>query len=247
MDRQCTGPECTRPRRKLTLCDAHYAQWRLNGELRPIRAAVRGPPHAGPRHQPGRTCYQVCRCRCDGCRAGNAKDRQLRKMGRLAYADPTGTRRRLQALTALGWTNAAIAAVTGICPRHLATLRNTHRPINRATAAKVAAGYDRLSMKLPPDTPATRRNRTDAAHRGWLPPLCWDDAEIDDPAAKPRATGRQEVRRGTADDVAWMAETGESLLGIQRRTGLSISGIEYALKRADRDDLWRRIMRRESA
>ena len=237
----CTGPECDRPRRKLTLCDTHYTQWRTKGDLTPIRPSRTGLPHICGRHTPGRTCYSSCGCRCDDCRAGNARDRQLRKMGRLTYADPTGTRRRLQALGALGWSKAAIAAATGIHERQIAQLRSWDRPIWRSTAERVRRGYDALSMRLPPDTPASRRNRTYAARRGWAPPLAWDD--IDDPAATPQ-TGDTRRKGATIEEIAWCIETGETHPeAIARRVGIATSSVRDLLHDHHRDDLIARLGR----
>lgn len=235
----CTGPLCDRPRQKLALCDTHYTQWRTKGDLTPIRPVATGLPHLCARHQPGRTCYSRCGCRCDDCRAGNARDRQLRKMGRLTYADPTGTRRRLQALGALGWSKAAIAVATGIHERQIAQLRSWDRPIWRSTAERVRRGYDALSMRLPPDTPASRRNRTYAARRGWAPPLAWDD--IDDPAATPQ-TGDTRRTGATIENIAWCIESGETnILAIAARVGITPESVDRALHGAGRHDLVARL------
>lgn len=242
MTKACTGPLCDRPRRKLTLCDTHYTQWRTKGDLTPIRQPVTGLPHACDRHAPGRTCYSICGCRCDDCRAGNARDRQLRKMGRLTYADPTGTRRRLQALGALGWSKAAIAAATGVHERQIAQLRSWDRPIWRSTAERVRRGYDALSMRLPPDTPTARRNRTDAARRGWLTPLHWDEGTIDDPAAEPWRPSRYGTRGSTVEDIAWCIEGGETNPeAIAGRVGIAPTSVKDLLRKAGRHDLVARL------
>ena len=237
----CSFPGCGRPRQALTLCKTHHKQWRTKGDLTPIRNPITGLPHDCTHHQPGRTCYHVCRCRCDDCRAGNARDRNLRKMGRLTYADPTGTRRRLQALGALGWSKAAIAAATGIHERQIAQLRSWDRPIWRSTAERVRRGYDALSMRLPPDTPATRRNRTDAARRGWLTPLHWDEGDIDDPAATPQ-TGDTRRTGATVENIAWCIESGETnILAIAARVGITPESVDRALHSAGRHDLVARL------
>lgn len=197
--------------------------------------------HICARHQPGRTCYSRCGCRCDDCRAGNARDRQLRKMGRLTYADPTGTRRRLQALGALGWSKAAISEATGIHERQIAHLRSTDRPIWRSSAERVQRCYDALSMRLPPDTPATRRNRTDALRRGWLTPLHWDEGDIDDPAATPQ-TGDTRRTGATVENIAWCIESGETnILAIAARVGITPESVDRALHGAGRHDLVARL------
>jgi hypothetical protein len=57
--------------------------------------------------------------------------------------------------------------------------------VYRKTHEAVAAAYDALSMKLPPDTGISRQVRAHAERRGWAPPLAWDDDTIDDPDAVP--------------------------------------------------------------
>ena len=106
-----------------------------------------------------------------------------------SLVDATGSRRRLQALVAIGWTQTDVA-------RHLqrspSNLRQTLRSqlVTAATAAQVRDLYDRL-WNQPPDqsTPRGRRNahaaREYARRHGWLAPLAWDDIDRDpEPAAE---------------------------------------------------------------
>jgi len=103
----------------------------------------------------------------------------------------TGTRRRLEALAARGWSQARLAAETGLSAHGLVLVLGAAAPRVRArTAAAVAAAYDRLWAAAPPaGTPQARaaasRARDLAAARGWAPPLAWDDTDLDDPAARP--------------------------------------------------------------
>ena len=105
--------------------------------------------------------------------------------------DPAGTRRRLQALVATGWTQSALARRLGILPANLPKIVHGGRPAIRvATRDAVRALYDELWDQPPPTlTPAERRARTIAltfaAVKGWPPPMAWDDDLIDDPAAQP--------------------------------------------------------------
>jgi hypothetical protein len=112
----------------------------------------------------------------------------------MARVDATGTRRRLQALIASGWSHRTLARQLG------AGVNMVHRAIraemvNAATARTVAALYGRLWDVPPPtDTPTARttalRARRLAASRGWAPPMAWDDADIDDPEARPHGYRR---------------------------------------------------------
>lgn len=91
--------------------------------------------------------------------------------------DATGTWRRLHALIALGYPQTWLARELGLgralqLNRERVTVRN---------AEKVAALYDRLSMTPGP----SERTRVMAWRKGYLPPLAWDDEDLDDPDAWP--------------------------------------------------------------
>ncbi len=96
-----------------------------------------------------------------------------------SVVDPTGTVRRIRALQAIGWTLAEIASRIGWATNNLGTLTSGYRACNAETAAKIRAVYDELSMTPGPSA----RSRYWAQKRGWLPPLAWNDDDIDDPAA----------------------------------------------------------------
>lgn len=103
--------------------------------------------------------------------------------------DPTGTRRRLEALVALGWSQAQLAERLGMARANFGkTLRAEH--VLKSTADRVRALFDELWDATPPASThrqkiAVARSRRIAAERGWLPPLAWDDDTIDDPDAQP--------------------------------------------------------------
>lgn len=110
--------------------------------------------------------------------------------------DSTGVRRRLQALTAVGWRYGDVGQRLGVHTSLVGRLAITDRPVLRDTAAAIAAVYDELSMTPGP----SRRNRALALNRGWAPPLAWDDESIDDPSARPLTGGAG--RGGPVDEVA---------------------------------------------
>lgn len=154
-----------------------------------------------PDHKHGEngTCYQGHKCRCADCRQGRAEYEYWRNRNRdkTAIVDATGTRRRLQALAALGWSAREIAERHGL---HRDTVRWWYRMprVERATAVKVAAWYDEMSMMLPPmETSSERRSATttrgQARAKGWPPPLAWDDDMIDDPNAAPDLEGIAQI------------------------------------------------------
>lgn len=133
-------------------------------------------------------------CRCTDCYRAMRLDANLRRLenlqGNPRHVDGTGTRRRLQALAALGWSRNELAHMLDVSgPSINARLRKTG-PVHRDTATKVRALYDQLwDITPPPMTGKAKgirnRIRSQAAERGWVVPMAWDDGTIDDPAATP--------------------------------------------------------------
>lgn len=150
--------------------------------------------HDDPRH--GSPAGYCAGCHESCCRTATAdyarglRTRQYLAGGRLVI-DATGTKRRLRALMALGWTGPQLDAAMGRAPTFTAKLLCRSPRVNRVTADLVATVYEQLSMRLPDDEPAPNRqliNRTrnQARRKGWAPPLAWDD--IDNPAEEPGTT-----------------------------------------------------------
>lgn len=111
-----------------------------------------------------------------------------------ARVDPTGTRRRIRALAAIGWSLTEQA-------RKLGRLVSNYRRVlespwcTAATAREVAALYERLCMTPGP----SQRSRVRARSLAWAPPLAWD--AIDDPACRPKlGAGSARVRPETAEE-----------------------------------------------
>lgn len=99
-----------------------------------------------------------------------------------------GTARRLQALTAAGYTARQLATAAGTPHQTISELTGCRHPyVFVSTARRIAELFDRLQLTPPPqpDSYGARRAKARAARRGWAPPLAWDDDTIDDPAAKP--------------------------------------------------------------
>ncbi|WP_152185110.1 helix-turn-helix domain containing protein [Segeticoccus rhizosphaerae] len=131
-----------------------------------------------------------------------------------AFIDGTGTRRRLQALTAIGWSQSELGRRLGIERGNMYALihgtRRTH--VTVATARKVAMLYDQLWNKPPQPrekfAKIARANALRAARRnGWVGPLAWDDDTIDDPNATPDLGEHDTTasyRKVHADDVEFL-------------------------------------------
>lgn len=104
--------------------------------------------------------------------------------------DATGTRRRLRALTAIGWTSSEMGARCGLSAATLANVSGGRvATVNVRTADAVAVMYRELCMTPGPSSAARRR----ASCACWAPPLAWDD-DLDDPAAEHRGTSQRRAR-----------------------------------------------------
>lgn len=104
-----------------------------------------------------------------------------------------GTQRRLRALACLGWSWTSLAAEVGVSESVIRRLsRAQYSTVNAATADRVAALYERLSMTRGPSS----RAATHAARNGFAPPLAWDDTDLDDPDATPRDGLEHGTRKG---------------------------------------------------
>ncbi|MGH3447547.1 MAG: hypothetical protein ACRDP4_07975 [Nocardioidaceae bacterium] len=173
--------------------------------------------------------------------------------------DATGTRHRLRALVALGWSQSKLAAELDMQPGNVGHLLQHQAKVQKRTATSVAALYDRLSMTLPPadthrDKIAASRARNYARARGWLPPLAWDDDQLDTADPHPRTSGHDPGHDGFIDDaaverrmtgdrvrltpaeatetIARMRGAGHSLAHIGRITGLKVERYYNPRRRA---------------
>ena len=180
---------------------------------------------------------------CDACRTAAARvrkrNRYLAQSGRPVTVPALGMRRRVQALQAIGWSQPRIAAAAGLSDKSLKDSLYRGESVYRSTHEAVTRAYERLSMTLPPENTSQEKrdatySRTVAKKRGWLPPLAYDDARIDDPTYKPNAGTDRKLYR-TDDllaEVDHLARAGESVERIAQRLGVSVEAIEKARERA---------------
>lgn len=130
-----------------------------------------------PRH--GTHRGYIVGCRDDCCTRAHTIYMKLYRMGRRnRIVDPTGTRRRIQALQRLGWHHEEISRQAGMTPSWSQNLLRGSKVTSR-TALQIARAYDQLSMTLPPDTAYSRRTGARAERLGWAPPLAWDSIDTD--------------------------------------------------------------------
>jgi hypothetical protein len=113
----------------------------------------------------------------------------------------TGTRRRLQALTAAGWPLHHLAVRLGMTDPNYNTMLSRPR-VTAGTARAVRDLYDQLWRAHPREhgvgaQPFSRARNHAIAHR-WAPVGAWDDDTIDDPQAYPDWTGKCGTPAGAA-------------------------------------------------
>jgi hypothetical protein len=154
--------------------------------------------------------------------------------------DATGSRRRLQALAAIGWSSLEVKEASGVSNGFLSAVRAGHHETLRPFFAdKIAEAYDSLSMRVGPST----RARNLAQRKGWVPPLAWDDDEIDDPAAKPHTP--KDVRIGHGRPLEYLLEDyqhtwdhhGGDVVMAAERIGMKPEALYQRLLRARRDGI----------
>lgn len=193
-----------------------------------------------PRH--GTVAGYVAGCRNRCCRDAINHYEKRRKYdvdtGRARMIDATGTRRRIQALVALGWTHGQIGErCGGVCAEAVHAWR-VHDKVWRVTADKVATAYEAMCMTVPPETNKSERARVArskgmARRHGFVPPLAWDDIDND---PEPPQIERPKPPRGKASfDLAEydrLVQFGESEEQAARRFGVTTSAIEMARARA---------------
>lgn len=134
----------------------------------------------------------------------------------------TGTRRRVQALLAIGHPVVNIATESGVDHSVIHDVLNGAGNVRGMTFDRLAAAYDWLSQQPPTDVrpSAVSVSRNRAAREGWRDPQWWEDyGGIDDPAFDPAAADRvlnfherAVLRREEIEHLAWCGHEPEQIL-----------------------------------
>lgn len=214
------------------------------------RACTHPDEHGHPRHQHGTyVAYTIDHCRCTDCATASAEYERNRvrrnAYGRSNLTDATPVRDHIAELTAAGVGLKQITRHTGLDRQRLDGALHG-RDVVAATHRAVATAYEQLW-----DVPAPRRDQREkisaaraqgrAQREGWAPPLAWDDAALDDPAATPhtdagparRQHGGGVVNHDSLTDCA--IEWGLTITQAAHRLGVSKSTIDHGLRRFDTD------------
>lgn len=95
--------------------------------------------------------------------------------------DSTGTARRLQALQYNGWSQGQLANRLRLQVAHVWKLSHQKTGATIRIAKRVETLYDQLWDKHPTPGMSATIARNTARRHGWLPPLAWDEDQIDNP------------------------------------------------------------------
>lgn len=140
-------------------------------------------------------------CREECCGRAKSRDRKRRELaihrGHSFTVPCERSRRKVQALAALGWPASAVAHHIGVTQQAMSRIlaRDT---IRSTTAERIDRAYALLEMRIPEDTMWSRRTKNAAQRAGWLPPLAWEDIDAGvladvAPAEGPRSYDRLDL------------------------------------------------------
>ena len=146
--------------------------------------------------------------------------------------NPTGTRRRIQALMAIGHGPLHIATISSLDATTIhGVLRCRYDNVAPHVAHSIAVAYRKLAA-----TPGnSSRARARATNNGWHGPLAWDE-NIDDPTAEPetepplRRADRLPVAATRAEEIAHLSQFNVAPDEIATRVGVSVAYVRDQLR-----------------
>jgi hypothetical protein len=149
--------------------------------------------------------------------------------------DPTGTRRRIQALVATGWPLKELGPYVGIKPDNVRRILVRGATVYGTTAQAAIEAYEKLRSERPrkhgvSDIGVGRALRH-ARERRWAPPKYWDQHPgcIDDPHFEPMyGLTRREIVAQDAAEV--MRLSGLDRQAAADRLGISKAYIDHAFR-----------------
>ena len=181
---------------------------------------------------------------CGPCVAAKTRYEKTRHVYGPRMVPATGTRRRIQALKAMGHSGADIAAALGVTYQAVNRLEHsTSAHIFAATQANVARVYEEMCMTLPTGYHRTRI-RNAAARAGYAPPLAWDDIDTD-----PQPVGWQyqpPSRFTRADTLAELDHLGHGITDACRRLQITRESLEKWCARHGMGEVYSRLVDREA-
>lgn len=174
---------------------------------------------------------------CPPCLRAHKRNQQeflvRQARGEVRSVDATGTRRRVQALAAIGWSVMEQARQLGVAEMAIRGIL-AKTSIWASTATRHAALYDRLIALPPPTGRGPTAARTHAAKHGWAPPSAWFD--IDDPDEQPDFGG--DGRMSAAEKLAefeWLTSLGVAEPEALRQVDWTREAMEKHLERQKKE------------
>lgn len=194
-----------------------------------------------PRHGTEAGCREHYRHKqkpCDPCLEAHRRRNIMRRL--YPHKRPSlGSRRRIQALQAIGYGRDRIARELGYRNGGSIAYLMKSDSLLAGTAERISDTYERLCMTVPQGVGPSRA-RTWAKRHGFIPPLAWTD--IDDPDEVP--DGWQYVPADRATAIRELAAQGENATHIARRLEMTRSALErWCLRHLP--DVWRVLVTRE--
>jgi hypothetical protein len=130
------------------------------------------------------SAYSYFRCRCVDAREAQRLYVKRRKFGHpeVRRVKSVGVSRKIKALAAIGYSSKEVAEYTGISRKvvQFFSMQRSEYVLKR-NADLIDEAYRAWCMTPGPN----KRAIQEARHRGWLPPLAWDDIDNDpEPAGK---------------------------------------------------------------
>ena len=152
-----------------------------------------------------------------------------------------GTRRRVQALAAIGWSLQKVADRAGVSKQALAGSLRAHR-----VTARVARTIQGIYLELENTPGPSERTRRYAATKGWPPPAAWDDIDnLGEQPERPTLT----TAKGTLDAevLTDCASWGMTRRQAAERLGIQSGSIDRWLDRHEVPGLRAWFVRNEAA
>ena len=133
--------------------------------------------------------------------------------------------RRLQALAAIGWTAAEMAALFEVSQGAIHAWRARGRTPSPALLKRIETRWGAASVQ-PKTGHGAACAITHARKNGWAPPAAWDD--IDDPNETPKGVPGTPPSLTKNEDIAWLIEQGETRQAIAQRFKITEAAVDRA-------------------
>lgn len=189
--------------------------------------------------------YRTHRCHCQPCLDAVSKYKNLYLLsGQRRHVPAVGAVRRILSLGSVGYSHRDIAEAAGITNKTVQRLATSQQAlIHRDTHRVIAETFDRLAILPPPVLhPVWRRGFgpaqmakvvETAKAAGGVPPMLWDDDELDAPEGQPIVDEvTQKRQRIDMEELLDAIAEGTTAKAEAERFGVESDSIYVALRRA---------------